>query len=101
MWTMGTSWSTRLGHEMDGGQTSGQGLIPLEEVAAGKRGVVRQLGGGPDFAARLAAMGPAVGAPVEVLQNRGHGPALVRGTRIALGRGEALKITVEAQDDGR
>jgi ferrous iron transport protein A len=103
MCTVVTAWSTRLGHEVNGEQMSGQELISLEDVATGKRGVVCQLGGGTDFAARLAAMGLAVGTPVEVLQNRGHGPilVLVRGTRIALGRGEALKIMVEALDDGR
>ena len=39
----------------------------------------------------------AVGAPLVVLQNPGHGPMLVnvRDTRIALGRGEAMKILVE------
>jgi ferrous iron transport protein A len=90
------------GYEVPGGQMSGQELIPLEDLAAGTCGVVRQLGGGKDFAARLAAMGLAVGTQVEVLQNRRHGPllALARGTRIALGRGEALKIMVEALDDG-
>ena len=100
---MVTAWSTRLGHEVDGEQMSGQELISLLDVAAGKCGVMRRLGGGKDFAARLAAMGLAVGTQVEVLQNRGPGPilVLVRGTRIALGRGEALKIIVEALDDGR
>ena len=46
---------------------------------------------------RLTAMGLIAGAPVEVLQNHGSGPLLVwvRDTRIALGRGEAIKILVE------
>jgi ferrous iron transport protein A len=44
-------------------------------------------------------MGLSVGSRLKVLQNRGHGPllVLVRDTRIALGRGEALKIMVEEQ----
>jgi ferrous iron transport protein A len=42
-------------------------------------------------------MGLTVGSRLEVLQNRGRGPMLVRvrETRIALGHGEAIKILVE------
>ena len=71
--------------------------LPLDRLAAGRHAVVRQLGGGREFANRLAAMGMTVGAVVEALQNRGQGPVLllVRDTRIALGRGEAMKILVE------
>jgi ferrous iron transport protein A len=58
---------------------------------------VRQLRGGKEFLARLAAIGFTVGAEVKVIQNYGRGPliALIRDTRIALGRGEALKVMVE------
>jgi len=37
------------------------------------------------------------GVEVQVIQNYGRGPliALVRGARVALGRGEALKVLVE------
>jgi ferrous iron transport protein A len=60
--------------------------------------VVRALRAGRELAGRLSAMGLVAGAPVEVLQNRGRGPLLilVRDTRVALGRGEALRIVVEA-----
>lgn len=77
--------------------------VPLERLAAGAHGVVRQLGGGTDFARRLAGLGMTLGTEVQVLQNRGRGPmlVLVRGTRLALGRGEALKIMVEEPEDGR
>lgn len=72
-------------------------LVSLDQFGSGMRGVVRQLQGGNEFASRLAAMGLSIGSEFEVLQNRGHGPVLVRvrGTRIAFGRGEALKIVVE------
>lgn len=78
-------------------------LISLERLAAGARGVVRQLGGGRDFARRLAGLGVALGTEAKVLQNRGRGPmlVLVRGTRIALGRGEASKIMVEESEGER
>jgi ferrous iron transport protein A len=73
--------------------------VPLLELPSGAKAVVRGLVGGPVFAGRLASMGVAADAPLEVLQNRAHGPVLilVRGTRIALGRGEAAKVLVEAQ----
>jgi len=59
--------------------------------------VVRQVGGGKALAGRLAAMGLIVGSRLEVLQNLPHGPVLirVRDTRIALGRGEAIKVLAE------
>jgi ferrous iron transport protein A len=76
-------------------------LIPLGQLATGKHAVVRKLQGGADFTGRLAAMGLAQGTCIEMLQNAGGGPLLVRAheTRIALGRGEALKILVEESDD--
>jgi len=48
--------------------------------------------------ARLASLGFAPGVEVQMLQNFGHGPliVLVRDTRVALGRGEAMKVLVEA-----
>ena len=72
--------------------------VPLVDLPSGTKTMVRQLTGGPVFTGRLAAMGVAVDSPLEVLQNRGRGPVLVlvRDTRIALGRGEAAKILVEA-----
>ena len=71
--------------------------VSLDQLPKGSRAVVRQLTGGRELAGRLAAMGLAVGAPLVVLQNSGRGPMLVvvRDTRIALGRGEAMKVLVE------
>jgi ferrous iron transport protein A len=73
-------------------------LVPLDQLPAGATALVRQLRGGQEFAHRLAAMGLTEGAHLTVLQNPGRGPLLVnvRDTRIALGRGEAKKILVEA-----
>jgi len=75
-------------------------LLSLDRLSPGAPAVVRRLTGGNSFASRLAAMGLSVGSQVEVLQNRGRGPvlALVRDTRIALGRGEAVKVMVEVLD---
>ena len=74
--------------------------ISLDQLKGGACAVVRELRGGNDFVNRLASMGLSVGSQLEVLQNRGQGPVLVlvRGTRIGLGRGEALKILLEESE---
>jgi ferrous iron transport protein A len=72
--------------------------VLLAELPAGTRAVVQALRGGRELMSRLGAMGLVAGAPIEVLQNPRRGPllVLVRDTRIALGRGEAAKVLVEA-----
>ena len=72
-------------------------LVSLEQLESGTHGIVRQLQGGKELGNRLTAMGLSIGSEFEVMQNRGNGPVLVkvRGTRIAFGHGEALKILVE------
>lgn len=72
--------------------------VSLEQLSSGQHAVVRTLSGGHELTARLTAMGIAPGVTVEVLQNARRGALLVRvrDTRIALGRGEASKILVEA-----
>jgi ferrous iron transport protein A len=71
--------------------------VPLAQLAPGAHAIVREIRGGADFSGRLAGMGLTKGARIEMLQNVGRGPVLVRAheTRIALGRGEALNILVE------
>jgi ferrous iron transport protein A len=73
-------------------------VVTLADVPTGARAVVRAVRGGQELMSRLTAMGLVMGAPVEVLQNRGRGPllVLVRDARVALGRGEALKVLVDA-----
>jgi ferrous iron transport protein A len=75
---------------------------PLDQLPPGADARVCQLGGGKTFANRLASMGLSLGSRFKVLQNRGQGPVLVlvRDTRIALGRGEAMKILTEEPSDG-
>ncbi len=71
-------------------------MTTLSDLAPGEVGVVRRLDGGRGFASRLAALGFTPGARFTMVQNFGHGPLIVsiRGTRIALGRGEAAKVYV-------
>ena len=70
--------------------------IPLNTLTPGEIGVVRELAGGRGFMSRLATLGFTPGAKLTMVQNFGHGPLIVniRGTRIALGRGEAAKVVV-------
>lgn len=79
-----------------------EGLTSLSELRAGARGVVRRLRGGREFTSRVAVLGFSPGAEVTVVQNYGRGPIIVevRDTRVALGRGEAVKIQVEAVPAG-
>lgn len=73
-------------------------LKTLCDLPVGARGIVRRLQGGRGFSARVAALGFTIGAEVLIVKNYGHGPiiAAVRQTQVALGRGEADKIQVEA-----
>ncbi|MEW5873399.1 MAG: ferrous iron transport protein A [Chloroflexota bacterium] len=73
------------------------GAMPLSGLRAGERGVVVGLEGGCWMVNRMAALGFTPGAEVTLLQNYGFGPliAVVRETRVALGRGEAYRIKVK------
>jgi len=71
--------------------------ISLAEVAAGEVATVLDFLGGRMVNNRLASLGFTPGVTVDMAQNYGRGPLIVkvRGTRVALGRGEAAKIIVE------
>jgi ferrous iron transport protein A len=77
----------------------------LSTVPRGESVQIRSLNGGHEFLSRLASLGFTPRAHIRVVQNYGHGPIIValRGTRVALGRGEARKIIIEplaGKDDG-
>lgn len=76
-------------------------VMALSNLAPGEVGVVRRLAGGGGFTSRLATLGFTPGVKLTMVQNFGHGPLIVslRGTRIALGRGEAAKVYV-TRDEG-
>ncbi|HDQ35148.1 MAG TPA: ferrous iron transport protein A [Chloroflexi bacterium] len=71
-------------------------MVPLVELTPGQTGVVRNLYGGRRLIGRLAALGFTPGAPITVVRNHGMGPIIVslRGTQVALGRGEARRVMV-------
>lgn len=75
----------------------------LGTLRPGRTGTVTELHGGRGFATRMAALGFTHGAAVTVIQNFGRGPiiVMVRGTRIALGRGEADQVWVSGNGDHR
>jgi ferrous iron transport protein A len=62
-------------------------------------GLIVSLNGGRGLVSRLAALGFVPGARVSMVQNYGHGPliVMVRQARVALGRGEAMKILVQQE----
>lgn len=75
--------------------------ISLAAMRRGERGVLTSVesGGGNRCSAmeeRMAAMGFIPGVEVEVEANYGRGPVIVcvRGARVALGRGQARRLTV-------
>jgi Fe2+ transport system protein FeoA len=74
----------------------------LGTVKSGQLVQISSLKGGHHFLSRLASLGFTPGAKLQVIQNYGHGPIIVRlrDTRVALGRGEAEKILVQRYTGG-
>lgn len=70
--------------------------VSMSTLSAGEHAVVLAFGGGRAVQNRLASLGFTPGVDVDMTQNYGFGPLIVtvRGTRVALGRGEAAKILV-------
>lgn len=81
---------------METGMSGNQQKISLSDVAAGEAATVMDFLGGRMVNNRLASLGFTPGVTISMTQNFGRGPliVLVRGTRVALGRGEAAKIIV-------
>ncbi|PUA31305.1 MAG: ferrous iron transport protein A [Candidatus Terraquivivens tikiterensis] len=73
--------------------------IPLAMLPENKEAVVVEVNGGMGLTRRLSEMGFTYGAKVRVLHSTPPGPILVivRGSRIALGRGAAMKIIVSLE----
>ena len=71
-------------------------MLQLDELTPGTEAVIRQLNGGRNLRSRLASMGFTPGASISLVRQPDHGPLLVclRGSRVALGRGEAEGILV-------
>jgi ferrous iron transport protein A len=69
----------------------------LTDLRSGERATFVGVCAGKTLLGRLIALGFTPGAEVQITQNHGRGPLLVtvRGSFVALGRGEAGKILVE------
>lgn len=89
-------WQKYHPHRL-GGFTEYRKQLSLAEMAAGEEATIIAFHGGRMVNRRLVSLGFTPGVRVEMTQNYGHGPLIVtvRGTRVALGRGEAAKILVE------
>ena len=70
--------------------------ISLSEMPVGEDATILAFMGGRMVNNRLASLGFTPGVRVTMTQNYGRGPLIVtvRGTRVALGRGEAARIVV-------
>lgn len=70
--------------------------MPLTMAQEGQRVVVNMIGGGHQLRSRLAALGLLPGTELEIVQNSGHGPFVVkvRSSRLIIGRGMASRIEV-------
>ncbi len=68
----------------------------LSEIKKGNQVTLQSIMVGRELTSRLTSLGLTPGAMLEVLQNYGRGPIIVnvRGTHVALGRGEARKLMV-------
>ena len=75
-------------------------LIPLAFLGENEVGTIVEIRAGRGLTRRLLAMGIAPGMKVKVLKSSGPGPILVEvgQTRIALGRGVAMKVIVGGWD---
>jgi len=71
--------------------------IPLAELTTGEHATVISFTAGRALINRMASLGITPGAEVDMTQNYGRGPLIVvvRGARVALGRGEAAQIFVK------
>lgn len=75
--------------------------IPLAMLSENEEAVIVEVCGGRGLTRRLSEMGFTYGTKVKVLNSNSPGPVLVsvRGSRIALGRGVAMKIMVSSEAD--
>lgn len=73
--------------------------MSLANLSAGQHAIIESLHGGRGLVNRLSVLGFTPGQNVSMVQNFGRGPLIVnvRGTRVALGRGEASNIVVKPE----
>ena len=79
------------------GSEAEAGLLRLSELKAGEQATIQGFDGGHSLVSRLSALGFTPQTQLVMIQNYGSGPVIVKvwDTRIALGRGEAMKVLVK------
>jgi ferrous iron transport protein A len=79
------------------------GQIPLAMLPSGAAAKVVKINGCDKVRLRLSELGLVRDCGVTVLQNAPHGPLIISvgGSRIAVGRGVALKVIVEEAAHGK
>lgn len=75
--------------------------ISLDQLLPGEKAVLVEFNGGRGITGRLTSLGFTPGVEISIAQNSGNGPliAVLRGTRVALGRKESQKIIVQRIDE--
>ena len=75
----------------------GQANLRLTDLPPGAQGTIVRVKIGKLVNSRLVSLGFTPGVRVQMMRNYGYGPliVIVRGTQVALGRGEASKIEVQ------
>lgn len=75
--------------------------MQLVELEIGKKAIIRRIEGGRPLLSRLAALGFTPGAEVVIIRKADHGPLLIslRGSRVALGQGEAAHVLVSRLEE--
>lgn len=78
----------------------GNSILPLGFLQAGRTAIVVNFDCGRGLGRRLAELGIFRGARIKVIKNDMGGPLVisVRESRLAIGRGMALKILVETEE---
>ncbi len=76
-----------------------QEFVRLADLGPGRSAVVVDVAGGRGAAGRLLALGLVPGRRVQVLKNDGQGPVILAAgaTRLAVGRGLALKVRLRGE----
>lgn len=77
--------------------------IPLAFLSEDDEGKIIRMEGGRGLVRRLYDMGFVPSTKIKILSNGSSGPILVgiRGSRIAIGRGIAMKIMIDQHDHNR
>ena len=75
--------------------------VLLSEMKAGRSGFIKRIEGGRNLERRFASLGIRVGKPIRKITSGAlRGPVVVKigETQVAIGRGMAMKVSVEVEE---